>query len=208
MEKMERTLENKVRVEEMERLRQKGWSLREIGQKYGISRERVRQLLNPTPKVAQRLSAEYKLQRQIEIHNSSFGIGDKAEHITSRKLWELGIPNTEMLSNDPFDILVQGEIKIDVKSRMHRELDRSWSFGTGKKRKGDYADFFILYIWETSDYFVIPSEVAINTITFTWAPIKRESRWHQYHNRFDLLEARCQEIYTQSGYLLESYSGQ
>jgi hypothetical protein len=42
-----RGLRDPARAMEMATLQEAGWSLAEIGKKYGLSRERVRQILNP-----------------------------------------------------------------------------------------------------------------------------------------------------------------
>jgi hypothetical protein len=115
----------------------------------------------------------------------------------SEKLKQLGIENELMPHGHVFDIRLCNGKTVDVKSRITKSLPPSlrgrtaayWTFDCRKGKKGSYADFFILYIWETGDIFVVPDhEMGISQIRFCWPPAFKASKWHQYHNDFDLLK--------------------
>jgi transcriptional regulator with XRE-family HTH domain len=137
-------------------------------------------------------------ERHAIKENTLMGLGTKAEETVSTKLAREGIGNKLMPHHHSFDILLSNGKRVDVKSRInksippsakHRQITAQWKFDCRKSKKGDYADFFILYLWETGDFFIVPNE-AVGTclIAFAWPATHRASKWHQYHNRFDLLK--------------------
>jgi hypothetical protein len=60
-------------------------------------------------------------------------------------------------------------------------------FNTGRKERFGACDFFILVIVPTMAIFVIPSVDVRYQLHIPAAP-KKECRWEQYKNRFDLLK--------------------
>lgn len=205
----------------------KGMSLKEIGDLYGASRERVRQKIGNTGReflanffskkpiftneemtTGEAIKFNHKRQKSrvansmrrihhaVEGEGSQF-LGNEAERIVSEKLLHLGIPNTMMALHHPFDILLNNGIRVDVKTSKctaktsPSQKSTMYRFGVKKDMRGDYCDFFICLIYGTEDFFVLPNREINNVynIYISW-PIPRSnwSKWHKYHNRFDLLK--------------------
>lgn len=206
----------------------KKMSLQEIADLYGVSRERVRQKIGNTGKdflykniklpnnpeemtrqsvletlengrgkknIIQLLS---KIHHKIN-HGSSAGSGNEAEFIISKMLNSDGILNSCMPLNNPFDILLDNGLRVDVKSTKikwsadPKRKTPMYKFGVKKDTRGDYCDFFICYIFETQDFFVIPNQAIgmVESLYIGWPKSDRSwSTWHQYHNRLDLLRQK------------------
>jgi hypothetical protein len=202
----------------------KMWSLERIATKYGISRERVRQIIGNSGHLVQsrqrriyeenkhlsnsRLSDamgvvigslyHYRSGERHEIDEGGKGGGQKAgaemEDLVSKKLHSIGIDNTLMPHQHPFDILLQNGKRVDVKSTDPAAISRNspiYSFTTGTYRKGNYCDFLILVLRDVTEYFVVPIDDAKGIIRFCWPETSfgKKSKWLRYHNRFDLLKA-------------------
>lgn len=215
-----------ARNEEMKELRNNDWTLQAIADKYGISRERVRQIIGNTSFTAtfsktrknwaiyeenknESNSALSKMMgiskhrvssifRRYEPIRHKLDLGDvkkgyETENIVSQKLLSLGIKNTLMPNFHPFDMLLDNGLKVDVKSSNPISCSvktSQYSFRTRKYEKGNYCDFFILYLIDVKEFFVVPDSVAGGIIRFAFpeAIHGRKSKWLQYHNRFDLLK--------------------
>lgn len=225
------TLQLRNRKQKMISMRNEKKTLQEIADKFGITRERVRQIIGNTGGEAIKKRMDDKLDfvksnpqktnsELIEDLRVKFGaglgklffnirsktrhaidggalqLGVEAEIIVSEKLNSLGIKHQLMPHHHVFDIQLENGKTVDVKSRINQSIAPSaagrlktpqWRFVARKEKKGNYTDFFILYIWATKDFFVVPNEDVHNDqIVFCWPP-KKPSKWHKYHNRFDLL---------------------
>jgi len=204
---------------EMRRLHvEEGKTLQEVGDMYGITRERVRQLVGT---LGHGLPAAYKksiIDAHPELTNNELsaivGIsvsrgdqhhaiaggalkrGVEIEDVVSRKLTELGIAHEMMPVRNAFDILLSNGRRIDVKASFRKmsppsQFGSYYSFATRKAKRGDYCDFFILVIVPTMDMFVVPNEAVkskCEQIHMDWPAHARSSKFHKYLNRFDLLE--------------------
>lgn len=203
------------RVQEMRRMRfEDNSTLQEIADKYGISRERVRQLIGNSGRVAwdkmHRVHAEnkhlgnsvlaklmglatrsvyhYRNGERHDIEGGMFQIGSENEILVSNKLSSLGIGNKLMPHHHPFDILLNNGIRVDVKSSS-KTLSGLYKFQIKKVTRGEYADFFILVPTNTKDMFVVPGNKAPDYgIFISWPPKNSRSKYAQYLNRFDLLK--------------------
>jgi hypothetical protein len=132
------------------------------------------------------------------VLDTAIQLGSLWEAKVSEKLLELGIPNERMFHNDPYDIQA-GQVKIEVKfcgkSMWHnnRQTTPSYRFEVRKKWKGEYADFFVCCISDDT-MFVIPSRKVkkVNHIYISY-PFTGRSRspFHQFINRFDLIQEKC-----------------
>jgi hypothetical protein len=154
----------------------------ELAKSFGLSRETI---------------SAYRKGLRVVIKGGSAGTGYSFESAVSKKLNEWGIEHSLMPNNHPFDIQTKDGGRLDVKARTVSENSSRetpmYNFNLNQKKRGRYADFFILVISNgKNDFFVIPaSETKLNTpIRFCWPPANKgaESKWLQYHNRFDLLK--------------------
>ncbi len=196
-------------------------TLQEIADKFGISRERVRQRIGNSGFTATqaRVKKNKKLYEQFKhlsnsalkkamglktanryrddsrhaIEGGDLQIGAEAEEAVSKKLSRIGFKNTLMPHFHCFDILLDNGIKVDVKSSdpmtTTKTISSCYTFQTKKGVKGNYCDFLILYLRDVQEYFVVPMKDAGNIIRFCFPEPDwgKKSKWHQYHNRFDLL---------------------
>lgn len=200
-------------------------SLQEIADQYGISRERVRQIIGNSGK-------GYKTQRQINIvrgnadktnselkallgigvsgryarvraearhpiEGGQAALGKIGEDVVSQKLHDNGIKHRQMPHHHPFDILLDGGKKVEVKTAFSefvsnpKQKSTQYRFGVGKNKKGNFCDFFICYIEPTGDFFIIPNKKIgmIDSLYITWPTQARSwAGWEEYHNRWDLLK--------------------
>lgn len=120
-----------------------GWTLQEIGDKFGISRERVRQILGNTGSIVKQhridtaLSSPHKTNGELadeigisteriasyragthykmENEQSGARVGQVAEELVAAKLESRGLSSKLMPLGHSFDILVENRLKIDVK---------------------------------------------------------------------------------------------
>lgn len=219
------------RVPEMEHLRfNLGWTLQAIADKFGISRERVRQKLGNTGQVHHKVTFEkrteiakknqklssQKLAKLLgiqpgnlsqfrdtsvrhEIEGGWAAIGTEMENYASRVLNHHGIKHQLMGHHHVFDILLDNGLRIDVKSsdpiKGITKIASTYSFRTSQETRGNYADFFLCITRDTKEIFIIPaSETRGNStpIRFSWPNPRSgiKSKFHQYHNRFDLLKGK------------------
>jgi transcriptional regulator with XRE-family HTH domain len=211
------------RTKEMQHLRyQEKWSLQQIATKFGVSRERVRQLIGNSGKglVTERQNTiynkfkhltnkalgkllgvqagtvmrDYRNGERHEIEGGVLKVGVEAEILVSKKLSSLGIRNTLMPHHHPFDILLGNGTRIDVKSSRPQNNSKTisplYNFSTKKQIKKDFCDFFILFLFGENQFFIVPFKDAKTLIRFCYPKTNkgRQSKWNQYHNRFDLLK--------------------
>lgn len=219
-----RSKELEERKTEMERLRfVENWTIEAIGDKYGVSRERVRQIIGNSGrgyKMRKRIKIALSMkdktnqvvadllgvsvpsisryrshQRHAVEKGTELDKGIESEEIVSRKLSELGINNKLMSHHHPFDILLENGKRIDVKSSTKKISPKSqrgnsfYSFKIEKTRRGEYADFIILYLFDVNKFFVIPfSEAPKEYIRLQYPPKYKNNVFASYENRFDLLQ--------------------
>lgn len=150
------SVEKKARNTEMKRMRFEDCAtLKVIGDRYGISHQRVRQLVGPTPKgmgiswtkelIAQTdisdmtradiddlpgvnqiwLKHFAKNRHGIKPGDSGIFKGTETEKLVSELLIENGIAHRLMPHMHPFDILLDNGIKIDVKGASTKQHPRS-----------------------------------------------------------------------------------
>ena len=142
---------------EMVSMRNDGFTLRAIGEKFGVCRERVRQIIGNTKRVknwkheviknspdrtVESLSKELGYAKatvrayQIIYHpmerykvrgNGTSRIGQRFEEIVSAKMESVGISNELMPYAYPFDILAFDFVRIDVKGAAKRKKSPSLS---------------------------------------------------------------------------------
>lgn len=213
----------KTRIEEMIEMR-KTKTLREIGEHFSISRERVRQLIGntgrkPTPsreEIEKQLNTlpenkrrEYmiragikmstlrrlKVQTRFPIIGGTAEKGQIAESMISKKLSDAGINNELMSTHNKYDILANGH-RIDVKSCYAplaspslyiADGSQNWRFSIGKKKRGKYADFFILLIVPLMQTYVVPFDEVPDEFVVIVSPSKRITKYSKYLENLELL---------------------
>ena len=214
-----------ARNKEMLRLRnKKQMSLQEIASIYGITRERVRQIIGNTGRDIQKYKTErrnrsireatQKTNNQLAEEtglpawiitkarggthhavepDSLIGRGQEAEHFVADKLSELGIANELMPLKRPFDILVRGELRIDVKHARGTVKTspkiKSPQYCFRDNKKGGGCDFFVCVIWETKDCYIIPARL-MKPFLYICHPSMRPTlaKYTAYLNAWDLLK--------------------
>lgn len=177
-----------ARNEDMKKLRlEQGMSNTDIADMYGISRERVRQIVGNTGRMfrnewTEKLAVGYDLESVEDIktlpgtqrvwkslwgkfrHKAKGGhieIGQAYEEKASKILRSMGIPNKLMPTHHPFDILLDNGIRIDVKKS---EFDMS-SLPTQKCASPTYPisnmkygeDCDFFFVFVPDAVFIIPS---------------------------------------------------
>lgn len=221
------------RNEEMVRLFKEGYTQPALGKRYGITRERVRQIVSPEGQLDGRKIRRDRAQQyiraivssprekigelarkfrfspsaadEIRSHNhcavkkshAPVYLGHKTEEHISNLLSENGIQHKLMPNGCPHDIETGNGLRIDVKgcyarkTVSKRQKSPLYSFCVRKDEKGDYCDFFILFVKETGDVFVVPNdEVGYVSRVYVGYPDKRQESWiHAYKDRYDLLGA-------------------
>jgi len=202
---------NPLDIAEIERLRFiDRLSLQEIGNRFGISRQRVLQILGSTGKMA--MDLEDKINSIPDLYTLSVAevteiigcdpgythqaLNNYSNYSTYninvlRKLKEMGISFTRLSKGV---ILINGKHKVKISQagttcKTSPKIDSpQYHFNNRTKEN---LDFFIFYISTTEDFFIIPFNLIADRmdIYFCW-PTKRLSlgKFQQFHNRFDLLE--------------------
>ena len=217
------------RKAEMLRLRfEEKWTLSEIGELFGVTKERVRQIIGNTggkdrkrkikPEILARnesiLSSteltNQELSDKFGISKTRIGVirgktrhaieencnskyGADAENVVASKLTVLGFKTELMPHKHPFDILIENFVRVDVKSTYkQRRKNKTYLYYSFSVRKNSRqkCDFYVCYIHPLDKFFVIPAlEIPPqrSMITVSYPPKKREGRYIQYLDRFDLL---------------------
>lgn len=221
-----------ARLNEMVDLRKSGYTLQKIAVKFGISRERVRQLIGnsgymafdlmhkereavvekskdlTTPELLKKLGIssgslpKRNYHHPIENSDSSTYRGNVAEVRAAEIIRQHGLTAELMPLQHPFDILVNGSIRLDVKSAhkpltspsiLRRSTSPMWKFKVGKNSR-DKCDFYFCIITETEDVFIIPSKdvpASMQFLVFCYPTERPEiAKWQNYHDAYDLLEAQ------------------
>lgn len=123
--------------------------------------------------------------------------GTYAEDLVNKKLTEAGIPNKLMPHGYKYDIETDTGIRIDVKavyteftapSIKTRNPHTLWCFNSEKRRRGNYADFFILVVVPLDAVFIIPFSEVKERVLLTWPHARKVTRYEKYHNAFHLLK--------------------
>jgi hypothetical protein len=137
-------------------------------------------------------------QRHAIEPNCLPGIGAQWEEWTAELLVARGYMPELQPYRAKFDILVNGIVRIDVKTSFKKHLLPKMRHPIRKfKVKANYrkySDIYFCIMGDTpDDYFIIPTSVvpeSMNHIQFTWPFLKgRQRNWQQYHQRWDLLDA-------------------
>lgn len=227
---------NGQRDYEMVELRtEENWSLQMIANKFGLSRERVRQIIgnsgsryggfhhgsldpsdreliiNSPDKTNDQLAIETgasqsvisslrgKTRHAIKESDTPLSIGFRSEELVSSLLSEMGIDNELMPCHHPFDILANGNVRVDVKTsgKVHndRMVSPQYAFHVRGSKKRQDTDFYICLTSDTMDAFIIPASAipeSLLQVTFCWPRALRKHRdcidWRPYHNRWDLIQ--------------------
>ena len=226
-DKGNRSAEQTERICEMHKLRDNGATIQAIGDIYGISRERVRQLIGntgyvaaafirderqrivdnskdlTTPELIQKLGIMARSVRRNYHHpvagNGAVSRGNQAEVRAAEILRRNGLSPELMPLHHPFDILVNGSIRVDVKSAYkplqspsRKNTSPMWSFRIRENTR-EKCDFYFCMIAETEDIFVIPSKDVpdnMDNIAFCFPTERPElSKWQNYQDAYDLIWA-------------------
>lgn len=200
-----------------------GKTLREIAQIFGVSKQRIGQLIGNTGFVATEKRREF-IQSNIELTNkelsnllnlshsaiSSYrgnqrhavenkgavGKGNKWEEWTAQLLKQKGYYPELLNYRAPYDILLNGKIRIDVKATdsecwLPGAKNPIMKFNVGKNKRQN-CDFYFCVIINSLNYFIIPSikvPEQMEQLQFSW-PTSRclQSNWQQYYKRWDLID--------------------
>ena len=180
------------RNKEMHRLRfEELLTLSQIGEKFGVTRERVRQIIGDTGKdfIARRRKRQIlhqpgKTNRELAeelglCHHTISNYRAKkhykkegnwrlsyiyTNHV-SEKLSRLDIPHQLVSGKLGYNILIYPNIKIKIKATERRWKSPSLKFTspTYKFRRGanDDCDFYIFILTKTEDHFIVPTNKII-----------------------------------------------
>lgn len=202
-----------------------GWTLNEIGILFGVTRERVRQIIGNSGWMAAKYRKREVRAAPYEVTNQQLAdelgltyatvsylragipkkapsgslrrIGQKCEERVEEKLESLGYTVEKMAPNAPFDLLVDGEIKIDVKYASTKPNPPSKSAlnntqyqfkveGHGEKD----LDFFVFVAED--DMFVVPHSAVprqMKYVCFVWPTDRPEiGKYQKYKDKWELLD--------------------
>jgi DNA-binding XRE family transcriptional regulator len=189
------------RMEQIKQLRlEERWTLKELGEKFGVSRERIRQIIK-SANIPARLSRIIKPKIKIRKAAKSGSLVEKGmdvEYFISQLLLKNGIENKLMPGSRPFDILLSDGRRVEVKSRHMtntiRKGKKVYHFNLPKNRTAkEHAEFFILVTPE--DIFFIPSSVIPDKkkgISFLYpegfSKAGHKTNYWKYRGRVDLLK--------------------
>lgn len=195
---------------------EKFWTLEQIAELYGISRERVRQILGNTGRGFIRRKREKEIQEHSNLTNreicEKIGVprgslfyygrsssrhalepgslcaqGAEAETIVSKKLMEHGIGNKLMPHHHPFDILLDNGLHIDVKFRNSSNNKSNYPNYHVNPKKTEIIDYYAILLPNKEDVYIIPYNLSGTIISITKYP-KRKNKWDFYKNNFDILK--------------------
>lgn len=142
----------------------------------------------------------YRNGERHEIEGGFLKIGTEMEDFVSSKLSSLKIQHKLMSHFHSFDILLSNGLRVDVKTAMPlKSITRdtpTYSFNLHQETRGRYTDFFICVLYDTKDMFVIPAEetrITNTPVRFSFPEPNhgKKSKWHKYHDRFDLLKEQA-----------------
>jgi hypothetical protein len=215
------------RYSEMLKMRSELLTYQDIGNRFGISRERVRQIIGNTGRNF-RLNKTIELSKNFDltklnteeignlpglkkvwenvaksVHHVNNGQGSKFEELANKLLKDNGIENVMMGFRHPFDILTKNGKRIDVK---HTDFDvlscpsQKYSpashYSICHLKGGRDCDFFFAMVPDKEELigyavFIIPSNLVPKSeetrIRIPWPPSNKPSKWHEFHERYDLL---------------------
>lgn len=223
------TERNNIMIE----MREDGYTLAEIGNTFGVTRERARQITGHIkPEIMRRhriiknsphltngelvelTGYSYRTvstSRPTGIYHAvemgcSIGKGTSVELAACERIRLLGFDCIMMKFAHPFDLLVNGALRIDVKSAYRewappsiRNSSKFYRFSVGSVEKRNKSDLQIFVIVPTNSWFIIPTneiDISGSFVTFAW-PLKTsssKSKWRGYHNRFDLIGAELERL--------------
>ena len=177
-------------------------SLREIGSVFGVSRQRVSQIIG---RVGWRPKKPYVLRsRTLITGNSAAERGQRAEEWTAKAITQrTGLPALLMPNHAPYDILVDGRVRVDVKSRRSTSRRRDgtktiWIFNTRKLLHQERCDFFICLLgFPWNNVLVVSAEElgSASSIGYTLPGDKTRphpSKWDVALNNWEVIERFAQ----------------
>lgn len=141
--------------------------------------------------ISRRKGGWYKLAEELglSLKECDTNFGKKYERVVAEKLDSDGYEVTRMSQNYPYDLLVNGSIKIDVKaSRIyHSEKGSFYSFNIDKPFAT--CDIYILLTVEENgdvkDYYIVPSKAVFNNTQISIG--LKTSKYDAYKNNWDSL---------------------
>ena len=218
------SVDGEERLAEMAYLRfEELWTLQEIGERFGVSRERVRQILGNTGPgfkstrlrekaramsdktneevakalgISEQYASALRSGLRVPAKSGYKKLGTDKEEWVAALLEDKGFSCELKQLGHPFDILIDGKCRVDVKfsktpksSPSHECVSPTWRFAVRGDREN--CDFYVC-VTANDDVFVIPSgKVSPNmeSLVFVY-PTKRPdlAKWQKYYERYDLIE--------------------
>lgn len=170
------------RIKEVCKLYESGITLQKIGEKFGVSRQRIWQIIKPFYK---KLDKDKRHEGAFANKFSQAIIPNKHEIYLYRKLSRLGF-NVELQPyNAPFDLLVNGK-KVQVK---YRVLKRKWRVRFSYLKDKEEADFLILTMikGKYKKSWIFPKGTFSNFKNLAWKK-KYKTYNTKYIEKWDLLK--------------------
>lgn len=126
----------------------------------------------------------------LEVKNSETKIGIKAEHDIAKMLSDIGYTVELTSTRYPYDLLVNGCVKIDVKAahktKVNSNSDYCYMYRLNKRQQT--CDFYIFCEVdddEISSIYVVPASVITGQIQVGMGA--KTTKYDVYRNRFDLI---------------------
>lgn len=179
------------RTKTMKKMRSQGFHLQRIADQFGVSRERVRQIVGNTSE-----RARGGTKSRVLIAGGTSKKGSMAELLVSKKLVAQGITHELMTYHHPYDILLDNGLRVEVKAsspEAHPGVTSPYyKFNTGATWKEDYTDFVVFILLDTEEVFVVPFSRLKGRAAFAFVWPKAGNRgpkldMNEYHNRWNLL---------------------
>ena len=125
--------------------------------------------------------------------------GQMYEEWVAEELVRRGYKTELMAFHSPFDILVNGKTRIDVKGRQYADLSSSgirnqWVFNLGARKYDDRCDFLVCVMGSHLGVLIIPSLLANNlgSVSFRHPKHKdgqRQNKWMPYLDAWQIIGA-------------------
>lgn len=137
--------------------------------------------------------SRYRSHQRHAIEDGALKNGTDIEILISNKLNAMGIENELMPHHHPFDILMSNGKRIDVKSTnkkifISKTKAEYYNFKTEKTRRGNYTDYFIMYIVPEDLCLVVPFDDAPKDMLHFNYPVERNGKFTKFINNFEVLK--------------------
>lgn len=150
-----------------------GATLQEIGNRFGVSRQRINQIINST----------YDTQGHRRTYTAPSP--NASEEYVFQKLQSLGYKVEHTNKQSPYDLLLNDKIRVEVKYRSHGEK----AYYRIHQLKPNRFDVLIFIAGDQDVAYIIPSSECGRFLTIPVNPIFKTRKQRKYRNNWNLLKS-------------------